>query len=441
MRKPIVGILCALGLVGAGCSTTVPSTTMETLKAPIPVATNTRTVSWDPPVPSSTPSPLPVSIPSPTATALQQKHSNQCPDILSEMPVDDNRSGLVLYENRGDVRSVHLLDMKTGNITIIPERSDEGMDWFSFSPDRNWGAYVHCFTGSSVKTFPSEIVIFDRQGKETHKIPQEPGWIGIGRWLDNQHFLIGNTDHQAKTIDPILILNPFTGEKTLLRPDLPDFYFAPTDYEQGFIFGPMVDPKITRIVYPRETNGWFNEIALKDLLTGQVLASPRGDITVPPVWSPAGDRLLFVSGTYYNEDSGYWGSEELFTMDMDGNTTQLTHYSEMFSKYQFGNYYSWSPDGQKIAFWAATDPLDVESTRFRLSLLDLSTGETIENCIPGMWGGLTFPPIWSPDGQYLLVDSEGNGENDNRAILVSMNKTYAVEIAKKVDPLGWMTGP
>jgi hypothetical protein len=59
-----------------------------------------------------------------------------------------------------------------------------------------------------------------------------------------------------------------------------------------------------------------------------------------PVWSPAGDRLAFVSAE--------GGNDELYVIGSDGNGQQrLT-----FNQWEWDKHPSWSPDGQQIVFWS-----------------------------------------------------------------------------------------
>jgi len=59
-----------------------------------------------------------------------------------------------------------------------------------------------------------------------------------------------------------------------------------------------------------------------------------------PVWSPAGDRVAFVSAE--------GGNDELYVIGSDGNGQQrLT-----FNQWEWDKHPSWSPDGQQIVFWS-----------------------------------------------------------------------------------------
>ena len=58
-----------------------------------------------------------------------------------------------------------------------------------------------------------------------------------------------------------------------------------------------------------------------------------------PAWSPAGDRIVYVSAD---------GNDEIYTIGTDGkNPRRLT-----MNSWEWDKHPSWSPDGTQIVFWS-----------------------------------------------------------------------------------------
>lgn len=103
-----------------------------------------------------------------------------------------------------------------------------------------------------------------------------------------------------------------------------------------------------------------------------------------PSWSPNGDQIVFHSDVAGNYD--------IYTMDRDGNNVmQLTHQTHDESRAVF------SPDGQIIAY---AQNLSEDIYEVFLMQHDGEGQGRISN-----WGGFTIPVGWTPDGNWLVVES------------------------------------
>ncbi len=110
-----------------------------------------------------------------------------------------------------------------------------------------------------------------------------------------------------------------------------------------------------------------------------------------PQVSPDGQWILYsVSGNCSEKKSGY---SDLFLIPFNGGTPrQLTHSAASEAGY------SWSPDGEQIAFTARRD----DDSQSQIYLLPLSGGEARR--LTRIQSGASSP-IWSPDGKTLAFYS------------------------------------
>nr|MCU0474596.1 hypothetical protein [Anaerolineae bacterium] len=91
---------------------------------------------------------------------------------------------------------------------------------------------------------------------------------------------------------------------------------------------------------------------------------------------------------------------------------------------------SWSPDSQRIAFWAAPlpDPSAPEQAGAAyLFVHDLTSGQTRRYCGYTTTGHTPNPPrlMWSPDGTHIAF--AGDLENDGRGFIL-----FALDVSEGV---------
>ncbi len=117
-----------------------------------------------------------------------------------------------------------------------------------------------------------------------------------------------------------------------------------------------------------------------------------------PDWSPAGDRLVFVSGRT--------GRAELFLLDLATRAlTPLTGGKDSGKAYL---YPQWSPDGGRLAvMYGGNENHDIW-------LLE-GPGTPGQRLRPlSRWPGDEIRPAWSPDGRKVAFYTNHNADNDPR---------------------------
>ncbi|WAC14091.1 amidohydrolase family protein [Dyadobacter pollutisoli] len=211
--------------------------------------------------------------------------------------------------------------------------------------------------------------------------PFKPSWLSETEFLytaDGQIKLRNLGDKSVKTI-------AFTAELNLMRdkyaPKTRDFDSVKPKPVQG-IRSPIVSNNGKFIAFAALGDIWILEIGKPKpvQVTNDVF------IDVDPVWSPDDKWLAFTSDRNGNMD--LW-IREIKT----GAETCLFDAADNLK------FPSWSPDGNKIAFYQA-DPKAY--SRNTLSIIDIKTKK-----LESIYGGLfeASQPSWSPDGKYVVVSS------------------------------------
>ncbi len=174
-------------------------------------------------------------------------------------------------------------------------------------------------------------------------------------------------------------------------------------------------------------------------------------------WSPAGDRIAFVSATPGPETEAATGDPIVITRYLykPSNEEGLTHFNDNRRLHIFivdlaskrvrqlttGNYYEhsidWSPDGHEILFVSNREPNSDEFFNYDVFAVNVADGNTrrltaTENC--------EYAPVWSPDGKSIaflsttrgLTDRETTME-DTHAWLMDANGTNRREVGAALD--------
>jgi hypothetical protein len=396
--------------------------------------------------------------PTETPIILSEAQLNfQCLDVVPTPPDGAASTGIVvLAENMtSSVNGTLLLDMETGQMIQIA-RPDEVQINFVVSPDRTLMAFNNVISDAENRKIRDELIIVTADGQRQKMIPWEKKWLSILGWVSDQSLLFAYDEpaFQAdwqKTPISYLVLNPFSGERQILRPDFPRFLDAPSTilpYWNGWL-GTVYNSSLTLAVYPRllEDDNNLYTYALWDVSEHQLIVS-LDDIFVAyslfndtypiPLWSPSGLQFVF-QGVVETADLPKF---ELYKVEQNGKVEQLTRLTSV-ALVQDSNF-SWSPDERYLAMYLTTWGDNIWETRARVAVLALATLEVTDYCIrvsgKGNIDGLPLMPIWSPDSKQFLV-TDWDDENNQRVILVDIEKGSAFQIAEGIEPVGWMVAP
>jgi Tol biopolymer transport system component len=268
--------------------------------------------------------------------------------------------------------------------------------------------------------------------------------------LDNTHLWISRARNPKpfQVNDALVVLNPFTKEQQELPADFPDFSSDVLDPGlgwNGFFWSLLVfDPTLSEVLYP--VNGY--NLALRDITHNETLALITGtaSVNVTPNWSPDGQQVLIGGPSDMSSGHIYTNTQpavmDLFRITRQGEFDQLTHLADVYTNADFGNY-TWAPDGRSIALPLHAEPIDYpdlysvtqQQATNRLTVLELATRVITNYCVPDT---TLAPPVWSPDGHYLVFeDPRYTTENDE--FVVDLVNDIAYSLTETATPIGWMT--
>lgn len=468
MRKPILLAFSFLAILMASCQpsgtlpiperieTASPTPETETKILPSPTVNATPTYTATPilTVPAVE-APTATSVPAfPVETGLKSR----CIEIAPSPPEGFISEGVAVMEStvieNGRLKpELYFLDMKTG-VTIVPDQGST----VSTSLDRKFMAYVSGKADDQDRIIYKDLVISNGAGQRLEVLPWESGWYSNAGWIDDYRLLIslneldGRRYNSLKEPSPLLVLDPFTGERQILYPDFDRFLDTPSTllpYWEG-VYGIRYDPTATRAVYPIYSNNHEDRYtyALWDVEEGKLAAMLDNVIEYyhrynnhfpPPVWSPDGSHFVLISFLIGKEEDrgGQPPLSELFRVSRDGEVAKLTHFAPHLRVQE--HTLSWSPDERYISMYLNKYVGGDTEHSARLALLDTETLEILDTCIDVhyYWGMFPITPIWSPDGsQFLVVDFID--EEHSSVILVDVEQNYAVRIAEDMRPAGWL---
>jgi hypothetical protein len=450
-RRVILFFITTASLLLANCQGN--SLAKETIVS----STNTATLNNVTVTPSSEPTPTIISTITPIYSFVV---NSQCPKLSDTFP-KGTAKGVISYLARNQDLKI-LLNLETEQKTdFLP---DEIVGMIIVSPDRNKIAYAK----TDPKTFETilKVRILDEQNKIEMPWPFEYS-LFMPRWQDNEHILFTlRAEDKNDTFDPHpyrnALVNPFTKEITILRPDFPAISTNSINWDSS---GSVAyDQSLDYVIYAAwdEANHehkyvlWHipSQTKLAEFpgnsyggraIENAALIPVDGVTYNPPTWSPDNTRVAIIG---LSPDKPK--VDEIFAMAKDGTIRQLTKFSSQYKEVNIRTL-SWSPYGKQIAFFINTEPnADQITLNEQLAILDTRTGTVTLYCINGDTIGTGTrssmflgdeqevpAPLWFSDATQLIIENRYKSDA-SRLILVDIPSNTAYEIGQNMQPLGWM---
>jgi hypothetical protein len=360
-------------------------------------------------------------------------------EITSGASLNENPMGVLVLCGDFTIQLLHFApEVK---LETILESSDD-VYCQTTSPDRKWIAYEQDSDESPTGRW---LIVQSADGQQK-KLPSDEHWIGFGDyvWLDNQHLIFNDFSNppdvqrsQTYPAYPMVVINPFTGKQTKLASNYSELHLDISGPASSLDFNysdVVYDPSLNLVIFP-SWRGEHNYIVLWDRRSKTILANVEtqsqefGDY---PLWSP--DATQFVV-PIVNAVKGNHVIEEWYSVSRQGQVEQLTYFGDYFSDSDI-SFANWSPDGRKLAFWLDVFPSPCPN--LRLAILDTTTTQVIDTCLPGS-ARFASPPSWSFDSQYFVV--RNYGASPVKTILVNSENGQAFDITSLIGdsyPTGWL---
>jgi dipeptidyl aminopeptidase/acylaminoacyl peptidase len=312
------------------------------------------------------------------------------------------------------------------------------------SPDGSHIAYTVVQNDRPGRPY-SQIWIVDTASKQTARLGTAGGRASAARWSpdgksiaymgsegDRSGLFVANADGtESRSIAPVAGTNhplPSSGDQLSWSPDGRQIAFvsATPGPEENANGDPMV---ITRYLYkPTASEGLthFNDnkrlhVFVADVGSHTVKQLTNGTYYEHSIqWSPAGDRIMFVSNREPDPDRFF--NYDVFTVGVaDGSIARLTQTKN--AEYRP----VWSPDGKQIAYLGTTRPLTssettMEDTHVWVMNADGSNRHEVRESIDDRQGA----PRWSPDGKTLYFTVQERGDTRLYMIPASGGKASRV---------------
>lgn len=401
------------------------------------------------PTPSAAPSlsPVPTLSPSPTGTiqptvthtmppSATAKPMPQCVDVILQkypFPSTNFSGSLALVSSNYQSQGSYLLDLAEDRRTSLPNSGFEGINDAVPSPDGRWLAYQ--VMNESTKN--GLLMLVDSSGEEAKQInldelfPAEN--VILVDWLDNQRILLVKVGKTGLLDNKTVILNPSTGEWSQDQSSYEDIYSLYPQYfylwGRNFRTLRIFHPTLKWVIYKS-----FDGVVLRDLTRKENIKEFQDNVaphSSGPVWSPDGESFII--------DLDSPTGRNLYLVSTTGEAKQITSFEGRPSGALMD--FTWSPDGQSIAFWLATQ----RGVNYALTILDVNTLEMKSLCIQPFSYKQTDPSgyiYWSPDGESLVVAAQNQEDRErSKAILVDPLNNLAYDVADEVIPAGWMVHP
>ena len=259
-------------------------------------------------------------------------------------------------------------------------------------------------------------------------------------WLDNERVVLTkrrSSTEDVFTLFSLVIWNITSREQQELLPEgypniVKDTQMPLWSLHSNALVHPSlkyalyVKTRISLVLWDRET-----EMEIGRVYFPQIESIPR--------WSP--DGMFFVTSASPQQATGIGkevvinfddglpndGSADLLIGDLTGKLQRLTFYAVDDTAVEDEWFFTWSPDGKKIAFNLVSYP----ERSSRLVVYSLETNEAIDYCFQS-----DGEPLWLPDSQQLLVTQMTDSQYE--AFLVDTTNGLAYSIAEDAEAKGWL---
>ncbi len=180
---------------------------------------------------------------------------------------------------------------------------------------------------------------------------------------------------------------------------------------------PALSPDGTTIAFRSEREG--GGLFLYDLRSKQTRKlSPMGH---NPSWSPDGAEIVCATEGIIRPEDRYAAASELWAIRVDNGARRLIYKGDAVQP-------SWSPSGDRIAFWASrAGQRDLFTVRARPR-----NGITPEPLAISNDTAVDWNPIWSPDGSFLYFVSDRDGHMGLWRIRVDQKSGEVQGVAESV---------
>jgi dipeptidyl aminopeptidase/acylaminoacyl peptidase len=239
-------------------------------------------------------------------------------------------------------------------------------------------------------------------------------------------------------------INPMTGSQRILRSPV-DLYKYMVPCSLGMYNPPVWGPTLRYGIYAQNSNDDYEPgfpYAEHIMWDNQGKTIVGGINTLnecrPTVWSPNGKAFVVAA----NQDPDHYDQFELYQLDLSGQESKLTSFSKQYEQTDITRY-AWSPEGEKIAFSLNAGPGTFNGEH--LTILDIPSGDVTEFCLsssfmPGVVNTPFYAPIWSPDGNAIVIEILGEGERTTQVVLLDLEPATSSVIAENMAPVGWLKG-